>query len=233
VSSPEAALRGCWQSLGGAAHPETIERVLTHHREAHRHYHTAVHVMWVLRHVDDLLPSAPAAVDAGAVRAAALFHDVIYDPLSSTNEADSARFAVDALDPLGWDPVRVARVAGLIEATAAHEVDVSDVDGADGGALDAAVLLDADLAILGSPPREYAQYVAAVRAEYGHVDADAWRSGRATVLRSFLERPLIYATPVMRRAREARARANLSTELAGLDTATPHSADAPGSVGAT
>ncbi len=236
MSSPDAALRRCWQSLGGAAHSETIGRVLTHHHEPHRHYHTAVHVMWVLRHVDDLLAVAPAPVDGDVVRAAALFHDVIYDPRSSTNEADSARFAVDALRPLGWASARLARVAGLIEATATHATATHptaghddarhDAAGHDAAGLDAAVLIDADLAILGSPPAEYHDYVVAVRAEYGHVDAGAWRSGRASVLRSFLDRPVIYTTPAMRSAREARARANLTAELADLGSTAPRSAGA-------
>ena len=178
MSSPETALRQCWRSLAGAGYPATIDSVVAHHRQPHRRYHTAVHVMWVLRHVHDLLADAPAGLDADVVRAAALFHDVIYDPTSSSNEHDSALFATDALSPLGWPIGRVTRVAELIEATAGHEADRPDAE----------VLLDADLAILGSSPAEYQAYVTGVRAEYGHVGPDAWRTGRAAVLRSFLDR---------------------------------------------
>jgi predicted metal-dependent HD superfamily phosphohydrolase len=210
VSSPEIALRQCWRSLAGGGYPATIDSLLAHHREPHRHYHTAVHVMWVLRHVHDLLATAPEDVDADAVRAAALFHDVIYEPTSSTNEHDSATFATDALTPLGWHTSRLERVAELIEATAGHAADGPDAE----------VLLDADLATLGSSPAEYQAYVTGVRAEYAHVGPDAWRSGRAAVLRSFLDRPTIYATPTMRAAREPRARANLAAELATLEPTT-------------
>ena len=78
------------------------------------------------------------------------------------------------------------------------------------------MLFDADLAILGSSPAEYQAYVTGVRAEYAHVDDAGWRSGRATVLRTFLDRQQIYVTPTMRAARERRARANLAAELAAL-----------------
>lgn len=207
MRSPEIALRQCWRLLSGADQHTTIDSVLAHYREPHRRYHTAVHVMWVLRHVHDLLAAAPVDFDAPVVRAAALFHDVIYEPASSTNEHDSALFATAALSPLGWTSARVGRVAELIEATAGHEAEQPDAE----------VLLDADLAILGSPPAAYQAYVTGVRAEYGHVGPDAWRIGRAAVLRSFLDRPAIYATPTMGAAREARARANLAAELATLE----------------
>jgi predicted metal-dependent HD superfamily phosphohydrolase len=215
VSSPEAALRRCWHLLAGDGHDDTLDSILSRHREPHRRYHTAVHVMWVLRHVDDLIAASPEPIDAEVVRAAALFHDIVYDPRSSDNEHNSALLAVDALGPLGWQPQRVARVATLIEATAGHDADV--IAGADG-----AILLDADLAILGSAPAEYRAYVTGVRAEYGHVAPDAWRTGRAAVLRSFLDRRAIYATTTMLALRERRARANLTAELVELESAPHH-----------
>jgi len=82
--------------------------------------------------------------------------------------------------------------------------------------VDAAVLLDADLAILGAEPAAYSAYVHGVRLEYHHVAPPQWVVGRAAVLRSFLDRPAIFATPHMAATREARARANLSAELATL-----------------
>lgn len=208
MSSPDVALRRCWHELGGTD-GAAIDEVLARHREPHRRYHTAVHVMWVLRHVDDLLPAT--GVDAPVVRAAALFHDVVYDPRSSTNEADSAALAQAALAPLGWSGARLDRVGELIDGTATHDPAVAATQP------DAAVLFDADLAILGSAPAEYQAYVTGVRTEYDHVDEPAWRVGRAAVLRHFLERDPIFATSTMRAARERRARANLSAELAGLE----------------
>jgi predicted metal-dependent HD superfamily phosphohydrolase len=206
VTSPEVELRRTWQRIAGRRHDDVLDGLLARHREPHRRYHTAVHVMWVCRHVDRL-SQEHALADGDAVRVAALFHDAVYDPRSSTNEADSATLADARLADLGWAADRRAAVRRMIEATAGHG------DPAD---LDTAVLLDADLAILGAAPGEYRAYVTGVRAEYGHVPDDAWRTGRARVLESFLERPAIYATDTMRAEREVRARANLGTELSDL-----------------
>lgn len=190
----------------GRGRDEGLEALLARHREPHRRYHTATHVMWVCRHVDRLAATEPVD-DLEAVLAAALYHDAVYDPRSSGNEAASARLAEHRLVELGWTPDRAARVARMIEATAAHG---SPIDH------DTAVLLDADLAILGAPSNEYLAYVTGVRTEYAHVPDEAWRTGRARVLRSFEERPTIYTTDTMRAEREHRARANLGAELASL-----------------
>ena len=40
-------------------------------------------------------------------------------------------------------------------------------------------MVDADLAVLGSEPAAYQAYVTGVRAEYGQLDDEQWRTGRA------------------------------------------------------
>ena len=216
VTAPEVELGRVWRRLvgfdAGRAGDAALDELLSRHRQPHRRYHTATHVMWVLRHIDDLAADS-TPVDLNAVRAAALFHDAVYDPRSPTNEHDSAGLARRVLADCGWEPARVDRVAALIELTAGHVAPDTDL-GAD-------ILLDADLAILGAEPAEYRAYVTGVRAEYAHVDDDAWRVGRAAVLRSFLDRPAIYRTTSMQAARERRARANLSAELAELQRSEP------------
>ena len=102
-------------------------------------------------------------------------------------------------------PPAATRSAPLVRATAEHDAD-GDADGA--------VLLDADLAVLGSEPAAYQAYVTGVRAEYAHVDAAAWRTGRAAVLRDLLARRPLYATAPARARWEARAGANMAAELA-------------------
>ena len=229
VTAPEVELGRVWRRLVGPAAGRVgdgaLDELLARHRQPHRRYHTATHVMWVLRHIDDLAAAhsadAPAAdadhLDLDAVRAAALFHDAVYDPRSPTNEHDSALLARRALSDCGWEQERIERVAGLIELTAGHLTPDSGA-GADAGA---DILLDADLAVLGAEPADYRAYVTGVRVEYAHVDDDGWRTGRAAVLRGFLARPVIYRTTAMRAARERRARANLSAELADLQRTAP------------
>jgi predicted metal-dependent HD superfamily phosphohydrolase len=224
VTAPEVELGRVWRRLvgvdAGRAGDAALDELLARHRQPHRRYHTATHVMWVLRHIDDLA-AANTPVDLDAVRAAALFHDAVYDPRSPTNEHDSAALARRVLADCGWEPARVERVAALIELTAGHVAPRADDWADDGADTGADILLDADLAILGAEPADYRAYVTGVRAEYAHVADDAWRVGRAAVLRSFLDRPVIYRTTSMQAARERRARANLSAELAELQRSEP------------
>lgn len=207
MSTPEVAVRSAWHQLAGSGHPQLLDRLLARHREPHRRYHTATHVMWVLRHVDRIAAAGvPPTVDLGAVRLAALFHDAVYDPRRADNEALSADLAAAAAAELGWTAERCATVHRLVMATAGHSP-VAD---------DEAVLVDADLAVLGGEPKDYTAYVAGVRGEYAHVPTDQWRVGRAEVLQRFLDLPRLFTTEVMHLEREERATANLTAELASL-----------------
>jgi predicted metal-dependent HD superfamily phosphohydrolase len=100
-------------------------------------------------------------------------------------------------------------VRRLILLTKTHRADPDDHDGC--------LLLDADLLILGMPEGSYRAYARAIRQEYAWVDDAAYRAGRARVLRSFLERERIYATPELHDACEEQARANLNAELRELE----------------
>ena len=207
MSTPEVELRAAWQRLAGAQHAHVVERLLDRHREPQRRYHTATHVMWVLRHIDHIAAQGlHPSVDLAAVRLAALFHDAVYDPTRADNEAVSAGLAVAAASDIGWPEDRAATVHRLVLATAAHTPAEPDEE----------VLVDADLAILGAEPKDYAAYVHGVRAEYAHVTDEQWKVGRADVLRRFLDAPVVFHTEVLHREREARATANLAAELASL-----------------
>jgi predicted metal-dependent HD superfamily phosphohydrolase len=209
MSEPEVALRRCWHEIAGPHHDDTLEFLVLQHREPHRHYHTATHLMWVLRHVDDIVAALPSdhGVDIDAVRAAALFHDVIYEPRSADNEARSADVAVRHLRRAGWPAARCAIVDRLVRATARHEA----------SSLDEAVLLDADLAVLGTEPNDYSAYAHGVRTEHGELSPEQWRLGRGAVLRGLLSRPHLFVNDAMRERYEHRARANLTAELAALE----------------
>ena len=66
MTAPEVELRAAWLQLGGSGHEHLLQQVLAHHREPHRRYHTAVHVMWVLRHIAELAAAqANDAVEKG------------------------------------------------------------------------------------------------------------------------------------------------------------------------
>jgi predicted metal-dependent HD superfamily phosphohydrolase len=144
------------------------------------------------------------------VRLAAWLHDAVYDPraLGDANERDSAEFAEGLLTTLGAPAEVAAEVARLVGLTAGHATIDGDADGE--------LLCDADLAILAGDDERYAAYAAAIRREYAHVPDDAFRAGREQVLKALLELPSIYRLAPLREAWEAKARANLATELASL-----------------
>ncbi|MFC8067247.1 hypothetical protein [Streptomyces sp. NPDC057293] len=178
------------------------DRLLARWQEPHRRYHTLAHLTAVLDHVDVL---AEHAHDLAAVRLAAWFHDAVYLPERSENEERSARLAERALAEAGVPAERTAEVARLVRLTVTHAPADDDRDGQ--------VLCDADLAVLASPPSAYAAYTAAVREEYHFVPNDAFREGRAAVLRQLLALPRLFHTPHGRREWEATARHNITGEL--------------------
>jgi predicted metal-dependent HD superfamily phosphohydrolase len=81
------------------------------------------------------------------------------------------------------------------------------------GDTNGAALCDADLAVLAAGPREYAHYAAAVRREYAFVPAEAFRTGRAAVLRRLLALPALFHTPHGATHWEGPARHNVQAEL--------------------
>jgi predicted metal-dependent HD superfamily phosphohydrolase len=179
-----------------------------------RGYHGTAHVLSVLRDIADLAPYVGLnAWDHACVEAAACAHDVVYEAVPDQDERRSAAWARTALLAAGVGPLAADRVHGLVLATSSHEAP----DGDDA----AAVLLDADLAILGSPPTRYAAYVAAVRAEYHQLDDAQWASGRTAVLRSLVQRRILFHTARGRGRWELPARANMAVELAGLAHSVP------------
>jgi len=180
-----------------------VDEVRRRYREPHRRYHDDRHLEEVLAHVAWL---ADLADDPEAVELAAWFHDAVYDLAAGAgeNERASAELAASMLA----DRPNRDEVVRLVLLTAGHQVEEGDRNGA--------VLADADLAVLGSEPERYARYAADVRAEFAHVDDDAWRAGRSAVLRGFLARPRIYRTDRAHERFDAPARQNLTEELSSL-----------------
>jgi predicted metal-dependent HD superfamily phosphohydrolase len=200
---PSTGLRRRWQNLLPGS-TDVGELLLGRYGEPGRVYHDRQHLAAVLEAVD-LLPAE--CDDPVAVELAAWFHDAVYDIQGSANEARSAALAERLLAPY-LDAETVAEVARLVLLTRDHVVGEDDRNGA--------VLCDADLAVLAGSPSEYDEYAARVRREYAAVPEDAFRAGRAALLRGLLELPRLYSTEHGRASWEAPARANLRRELAGL-----------------
>jgi predicted metal-dependent HD superfamily phosphohydrolase len=211
-----------WAALAGDSPTSRTEwaAVVAAWSEPHRRYHDLAHLAAVLGIVGEL---AAAADDPDAVRLAAWYHDVVYDPQRSDNEQVSAERARAGLRGLVQE-ARVAEVERLVLLTAGHDPAPDDADGA--------VLCDADLAVLASPPEAYAAYASAVRAEYAHLPDEVFAAGRAAVLEQLLALPALYRLPAVAEQWTARARANLSAELSLLRArAASSSADPPPAAG--
>jgi predicted metal-dependent HD superfamily phosphohydrolase len=206
---PADELAQAWARLipqGDAEHIAAAGvRLVEAYAEPHRHYHSVRHLAEVLGVIDAL---APDAHDLDLVRLAAWFHDVVYVPGRADNEDASAELAVAMLADLGVPRGRGAAVARLVRLTASHDPDADDGDGA--------VLCDADLAVLGADPARYAHYADDIRREYAHVPGEAFAAARADVLRRLVVSNPLFRTPAARSRWEARARANVQSELARL-----------------
>jgi len=148
-----------------------------------------------------------------SLRLAAWYHDVVYDTKARDNEERSACLMLERLEPLDVPAGIVDRAARLIRATAKHIVPKDCPE--------SALLLDADLAILGAPSEVYDLYSDQIRREYAWVSETEYRTGRAAVLTSFLIREHIYMSPRMQDLYEAAAVENLKREVAILGESAP------------
>lgn len=186
------------RALGGVPRPTDLA---ARYAEPHRRYHDTGHVHQVVRDAVALTSGRDRAV----VALAAWAHDVVYDGRPGEDERASAAWGRLHLTEAGVAEADVARVEGLVLATLDHTAPPGDHL--------AEALLDADLAILGAAPADYERYRQAVRAEYAHVPDDAWRTGRAAVLRSLLAKDPLYRTAAARERWGDNARRNLRAEL--------------------
>ncbi|TMR03778.1 metal-dependent phosphohydrolase [Actinomadura soli] len=191
-----------WVALAGPHTRHIGSELNDRYGEPHRRYHTREHLTAVLDLVDEL---AGHADTPDTVRLAAWFHDAVYDPERADNEERSARLAARMLADTDLPAPDVGQVVRLVELTATHAPAGDDRDGQ--------VLCDADLAILGADPAQYAAYAAAVREEYAFVPEEFFQAGRAEVLNGLLALPKLFRTPTAHERYEQRARNNIRTEL--------------------
>src|SRR6185437_11276436 len=194
-----------WQQLGVATQrvPD-LRPLLEAYQSPDRYYHTLQHIRHCLRELDF---ARGATQDPAAVELAIWFHDAIYDATRHDNEERSAERMAEVLRVAGSGEALIDRVSALILSTK-HAQPPSEGD--------AQLLDDIDLSIFGQSVEEFDAYERAIRLEYQHVPSDAFRAGRAAVLRKFIERPHIYFTPSFRERYEWTARRNLQRSIERL-----------------
>lgn len=147
-----------------------------------------------------------------AVETAILWHDFVYVALSPSNEADSAEQMLERLKELA-EPSVLADAHALIIATASHTVP-NDMTAE--LALDCALFLDMDMAILGADRAAFDQFDSAIREEFAIVPDEVYRPRRAEVLAGFLARDDLYLTETFKRGHDKQARANLQRAISRL-----------------
>lgn len=188
-----------------AADDPLLAAALAHHRQPHRAYHDARHVLELLELARTHAPDLTAAE-----RLAILFHDAVYVPGAprGENEGLSAllmRATVFALDRAGAvpapSPAVVADADTIIRATT-HAQPPPPL---------AARMCDLDLWRLAAPWDDFVRHGEDIRYEfrYLHPSDDAFWAGRKSFYGSMLQKPEIFATDYFRQHFEERARENL------------------------
>lgn len=172
--------------------------------EPHRAYHDLRHLLRVLESIDLLTD----AREHPELVAAAWFHDAVHEGRAGHDEQRSADLALDRLTTAGWARDKAHRVAELVLVTVDHSPADSDHD--------AQLLVDADLAILGTDERTYAEYAAAVRREYAHVSDVDFAAARCEILAALLTKQPLFHSARAVALWETTARHNVLREISEL-----------------
>jgi len=197
-----------WSALmrgwGFPSNRSSYNALVSAYVEPERHYHT-------LRHLEACLKNLAVCSDQVdnlyEVELSLWFHDAIYKPLSNRNEEKSADWAGNFLEQNAARHDQISRVRKLILVTQ-HESEVETED--------ESLLVDIDLAILGSDPGVYDEFERQVRQEYRLVPFFFYRRKRRELLKSFLDRPRIYSNEPFFSRLEAQARSNLENAILQL-----------------
>lgn len=187
----------------GSAEQE-FARLKTMYSEPHRFYHNLPHVNSCLTELDS---ARQIVQQSDLVEFAIWYHDAIYDTKAKDNEEKSARLAYDVCLTAQLPNDFANGIRDLILATK-HNVVPQGID--------ARVLVDVDLSILGKKPEEFDEYEQNIRQEYSWVPEEHFRQGRSAILKMFLERDSIYLTDFFKGKYESQARANLQRSIDAL-----------------
>ena len=188
------------QDLAG----DSFRSIVAAYSETHRSYHTCDHIEACLSEFDRIRDEGESP---DSVECALLLHDVVYGPLASDNEEKSARWAMEFLVASGCPEGWVNRVRELILITKHEDPPMS---------VDPRLMVDIHLAVLGQPSLVFDIYEKNIRAEYSWVPEESHRTGRAKVLRGFLERPAIFYTERFEESYGVQARRNLENALRAM-----------------
>ncbi len=199
-----------WKALDGTDHVPVLIKLSTVYSTPSRSYHNLDHIQYVLSRLEEFKEedghrgARIVERDWEIKKLALWFHD--FSQNRQAPEQHSAwyleRLCASQLN--GYDLGIADR---YIRATN-HKRVPRDYE--------TAVVLDCDLAILGSPDDEFNEYEKKVRQEYIHVPDHLFCAGRQEILMKFRAKPWIFSTLRGRERWEQRARENLDRSIERL-----------------
>ncbi|GMR35234.1 hypothetical protein PMAYCL1PPCAC_05429, partial [Pristionchus mayeri] len=148
--------------------------------------------------------------DRYAFAFAIFFKNIVYNTMKSNNPEMSAALLRQFSQETTFDQEN--RVAELIIESGKGSSDVNLQEGAYGED-DLHYLIDFDLAFLGDTPENFVEHEMAMRSEFYHLSDVEYAMQRLKTFRFFVQIPNIYATKALRDQYEAKARANIATEI--------------------
>lgn len=191
-------LWGIWSSIHKSqgltpSFPQFVD-ILQRYGEKHRFYHNLAHIVACLRFLDGTYPVIGPQTRA-ALRMAIIFHDIVYDVKSKTNEEDSAAHARIQMSVRGFHREFMAEVVRLIILTKSHKGDANDRFGS--------IMIDTDMHVFAEPDRIYASYAEGIRKEFEPAfGREPFVTGRRHFL-STVDPEAIFVTPEMANEKSA------------------------------
>lgn len=176
------------------------DQLFAHYAAPERFYHNLQHLSDCLQLWQEVRQQSERPHELGL---ALWFHDAIYDAQRDDNEVQSAEWASSFLQQQWVSDEVVQRVSALIMVTQHHVAEGKDQQ----------LIVDIDLAILGSKPERFDEYQQQIRQEYEFVPDGVFNNKRQEVLQAFVQRPRLFLTPYFFDRFEKGARANLARAL--------------------
>lgn len=196
-----------WAGLSVREHDslkDLYRQLISQYQAPSRSYHNTQHVDDCLCCFADLRAHAEHAAE---IEVAIWFHDAIYDPKHKNNEELCAQWSRREAIRMGVANEAAERIYSLVLSTKHDAAPTSN---------DAKILVDLDLAILGSDPIRFDLYERQIREEYSWVPGFLFRRKRRQILNGLLDRRYIYSTLLFRERYEEAARENLRRSLSKL-----------------
>ena len=171
-------------------------KAYSHHS---RYYHNLFHISSMLTDLDTIQDQVE---DPDCLTFSILYHDIVYKATKSDNEHRSALALEEVMKPTSFSQIEKCKTQ--IELTKHHAFSQDNAVN---------ILMDLDLAILGSSNARYKTYCSNIRKEYQVFPDFLYYRGRRKVLKHFLDEKSIFKTITFQAKFENQARSNIEDEL--------------------